>query len=188
MASHMTPALINAFVAWKLSSCHILICPSAKHTCPGLPSMKSLSWVQSFTLLMKKSWVQFISFGIKICSSDQQSYQAFALSQFTQYTVGLSRLSSWPRQKWWILPFSMYVEPEESSATAIFQNQGKAIFLWPWVLPSYTVVSALVSFFLIGLYGSQVSLGASSWLRAHQAWLYALSALFILWLDAWIAS
>ena len=87
-----------------------------------------------------------------------------------------------------IWPCSMYVEPDESSATAIFQNHGNAVFLWPRALPSYTEVSALVSFFPIGLCILRVSLGASSWLRAHRAWLYAHSALFILQSDAWIAA
>lgn len=99
MASHMTPALINALVAWKASSFHILICPSAKHTCPGLSGTKSLSRVHSLALLRKKSRVQFISFGIKICSSDHRSYRAFALSQFTRYTVGLSGVSSMAKMK-----------------------------------------------------------------------------------------
>src|ERR1700687_1537794 len=94
MASHMTPAFINSLVAWKASSFHILICPSAKETCPGLSGTKSLSPAHSLALLMKNSRVQFISFGIKVCSSDHRSYRAFALSQFTRYTIGLSGFNS----------------------------------------------------------------------------------------------
>ena len=73
-----------------------------------------------------------------------------------------------------IWPCSMYVEHDKSSATAIFQNHGNAVFLWLQALLSYTQVSALVSFFPIGLYILWVSLGASSWLRAHCTWLPAV--------------
>ena len=151
IVSHMTPALMNSLVARKASSFHTLICSSAKHTCPGWSSFMSLSLAHSFTFLRKKSWVQFISFGIKTCSSDNQSYQAFALNQFTQYTVGLFKLNSC-RWKWldltlfhvcwtWrIISHGHSLEPWQCSISlavsiaVIYRSQCPCIFFSYWLV------------------------------------------------------